>query len=110
MAMAVEIICIFTHFEGQAKDTKDTHEKSITEGRGKYEWMSIIGVYVRSKLLIRTMSVRVCVTVIMGFCVEELSTSFIVFYGSPTIFFWVTLPFYYAFRKECVDEEQREGK
>jgi len=40
----------------------------------------------------------VCVTVIMGFCVEELSTSFIVFYGSASIF-WVTLPFYYAFRK-----------
>jgi len=34
MAMAVEIICIFTHFEGQAKDTKDTR-KEYYRGKGK---------------------------------------------------------------------------
>lgn len=28
-AIALEIICIFTHFEGQAKDTKDTHTKGV---------------------------------------------------------------------------------
>jgi len=55
MAIALEIICIFTHFEGQAKDTKDarTHTRiCVICRRGKYEWMSIMGVYMGSKLLI----------------------------------------------------------
>lgn len=41
------------------------------------------------------MCMRVCVTVIMGFCVEELSTSFIVFYGSH-FYFGIRFPFYDA--------------